>query len=163
MSEENTGVNENQAPEKEELPQWARDQITKANNQAAKYRTEKNEAVEAAKKEVEDSFASKIEELEAAGQKANEEVTASRHEVDRIKAALEAGIATDKVLSFADLLKGENPDELRSHAESLKELFGTNEAPRTSKATDPSQGQGNTHLPLNGDPLLEAVMRKIKN
>lgn len=163
MSEENTGVNANQAPEKEELPQWARDQITKANNQAAKYRTEKNEAVEAAKKEVEDSFASKIEELEAAGQKANDEVTASRHEVDRIKAALEAGIATDKVLSFADLLKGENPDELRSHAESLKELFVTNEAPRASKATDPSQGQGNNHLPLNGDPLLEAVMRKIKN
>lgn len=163
MSEENTGVNENQAPEKEEIPQWARDQITKANNQAAKYRTEKNEAVEAAKKEVEDSFSSKIEELEAAGQKANDEVTASRHEVDRIKAALEAGIATDKVLSFADLLKGENPDELRSHAESLKELFTTEEAPRASKATDPSQGQGNNHLPLNGDPLLEAVMRKIKN
>ena len=57
MAEENT-QNENvtTAEKKTEdvLPQWARDEITKANNQAAKYRTEKNDAVEAAKKEVSD-------------------------------------------------------------------------------------------------------------
>ena len=45
MAEENI-QNENvtTAEKKTEdvLPQWARDEITKANNQAAKYRTEKN-------------------------------------------------------------------------------------------------------------------------
>lgn len=140
------------------LPEWAREKLTKANNEAAKYRTEKNEAVEAAKAEVTASFTSKIEELEAQIAEAKNEGDKSRHEVDRLKVTIESGIAADKALSFADLLKGNNEDELRSHAEELKKLFTTVEEPKsTASATDPSQGQGGNHLPLNGDPLLDAI------
>lgn len=147
---------------KEDLPQWARDQITKANDQAAKYRVEKNDAVEAAKAEVEKDYTARIEELQAKFNESQEAVNSERHEVDKLKAAIEAGIANDKVLDFADLLKGDNPEELKSHADKLKSLFTTDNEHKSEKqdATDPTQGQGNS-LPLNGDPLLNALKSKL--
>lgn len=164
MAENNTqNENETTAEKQTEdvLPQWARDEITKANNQAAKYRTEKNDAVEAAKKEVSDSFSEKISELEAQIEQEKGEAGSARTEVDRIKAALGVGIEQSKVLSFAELLKGDTPDELASHAEELKGLFTTEDSQKsTRKATDPSQGTGNT-TPLNGDPLLNALMSAV--
>lgn len=145
------------------LPDWAREKLTKANNEAAKYRTEKNEAVEKAKQEVTDSFTGKVEALEAQVAERENEIASSRNEKDRIKAAIEAGIANDKIFTFADLLKGETPEELRSHAEELKSLFTVQDdnPKKKTSATDPSQGTGNDHLPLNGDPLLESVMAVI--
>lgn len=147
--------------ENDVLPDWARDQITKANAEAAKYRTEKKEAVEAAKAEVTASFTSKIEELEAQIKAKEEEGVAARYEVDRLKVALEAGIDADKVTKFAGLLKGTTSEEMKSHAEELKELFTNAEQPaKRSPALDPTQGTGNP-LPLNGDPLLAAVMKSV--
>ena len=111
MADTENTENVSKANETEVLPQWARDEITEANKQAAKYRTEKNDAVEAAKQEVADSFQDKIRELEAQVESKEGEVSSTRLEVDRIKATLEAGISADKALSFADLLNGENPEE----------------------------------------------------
>lgn len=145
-----------------ELPEWAREQITKANNEAAKYRVEKNEAVEAAKKEVTDSFTEKIAELEAQIEAEKLETNGSRTEVAKLKAAINAGITADKVETFAGLLKGETEDELRSHAEELKSLFTTDEQPKSVKATDPSQGQGaSSATPLNGDKLLTDILKIV--
>lgn len=143
------------------LPDWAREQISTANAQAAKYRNEKKDAVEAAKAEVENEWSVKYGELEASIAEKDTELSNQRLETDKLKAALEAGISSDKVLSFASLLKGENADELKSHAEEVKALMGDSDLPPANPpATDPTQGQGN-HLPLNGDPLLEAVTRIV--
>ena len=148
----------NETQDQGSLPQWARDQITEANAQAAKYRVEKNDAVEAAKSEVENEWKSKYEALEAQIADKDTEVNSSRTEVAKLKAALEAGIDSDKVVSFAALLQGSTEDELRSHADEVKSLFTTSAAPAGNPpAQDPSQGSGNP-LPLNGDPLLDAVM-----
>lgn len=145
-------------PAKQELPDWAQEKISEANAEAAKYRHEKKDAVEAAKAEVTASFQSKVEELENKLAETNEGATAARHEVDRIKAALGADIEADKVLDFAALLKGETGDELASHAEQLKGLFTSGETtPSKRPATDPSQGNAGKPTPLNGDPLLKAV------
>lgn len=144
------------------LPDWAREKLTKANNQAAKYRTEKKEAVEKAKQEVADSLNEKIEALEAQIAERDSEIETSKHDAAKLRAAIGAGIANDKLFTFADLLKGDDEDELASHAEELKKLFSAEEkkAP-TQSATDPSQGSGGKTLPLNGDPLLESVMAVI--
>lgn len=160
MSEQEV-VNESSEPANEALPDWAREQLTKANREAAKYRTEKNEAVDAAKAEAEAAFRERIEGLEAQIAEKESEGSAARTEVDRIKAALGAGISSSKVVSFAELLRGDSPEELSAHAEELKQLFGTDQKSEEShKATDPSQGSGN-HLPLNGDPLLAAIKGKL--
>lgn len=161
MSNEDTTE---QTTQTDELPEWAREQITKANKQAAKYRTERNEAVEAAKAEVAASFEPKIAELEAQLSEKDSELSSARHEVTRVKVALQAGIDADRTLSFADLLKGDTEDELRSHAEELKELFGSpSQESGTRGAVDPSQGASGSPLPLNGDPLLNRVMQVINH
>lgn len=160
MSEENTTVESTNTTD--DLPQWARDRLTKANNEAAKYRTEKNEAVEKAKAEVTDSFTTKIEELESKLTSQSGETSMARNEVERLKAAINAGVKQEKITAFADLLKGDNEEELAAHAEELKDLFV--EQPENSKqsAIDPSQGRGNQkHTPLNGDPLLQALTSKL--
>lgn len=160
MTEQST---ETQSTEQNDvLPDWAREKLTKANNEAAKYRNEKNDAVEAAKNEVAESYTSKVEALEAQIAERDAEASTARVEVDRLKATIEAGIDHDKVYTFAELLKGDTAEELKSHADQLKELFITEEAPKTkSPATDPSQGSAGKTLPLNGDPLLAAVTKAI--
>lgn len=162
MSEQdvkNSEVDENQT--EDVLPDWAREKLTKANNQAAKYRTEKKEAVEQAKQEAAEEYSSKIEQLEAALQDKDSEIAGGRTEVAKLKAAIAAGVANDKILPFADLLKGDDEEELASHAKELKKLFLTEEEPKKQPATDPSQGSGNDSLPLNGDPLLNSVLAAI--
>ena len=162
---ENPNVNPDASPEQNDvLPDWAREKLSKANAEAAKYRTEKNEAIEAAKAEVASEYQSKIAALEAQIGEAVEAKAGSDSVVEKLKATINAELAADaeKAFAFADLLKGDTPEELSSHAEQLKKLFITEQAPAAKQsATDPSQGQSGKPLPLNGDPLLEAVMSKI--
>lgn len=160
----NETVNENETvePAKNELPDWAQTKIAEANAEAAKYRVEKKDAVEAAKQEVTTEFEAKISALEEQIELEKQEVGNSRTEVQKIKAALSAGVASDKVLSFADLLKGENEEELSTHADEVKKLFATEEVNTKSRATDHSQGSGSgSATPLNGDPLLQKVMSVV--
>lgn len=138
-----------------------RKDLTDANAEAAKYRVEKKDAVEAAKQEAEQSFTSKIQELEEALANQTTEATTSRTEVTKLKVALAAGIATDKVESFASILAGDTPEQLASHADELKKLFTTDDSQKSSTPpTDPTQGIGN-HIPLNGDPLLAKVLATV--
>ncbi len=152
--------NEEKQSEKQELPDWAREAINKANSEAAKYRTEKNSAVEAAKAEVTDSFTSKIKELEAQIEEKSSEASQANLNVERVKAAIKVGISTDKLESFAELLHGSTQEELVAHAEQLKDLFTVAKG-SGSKATDRSQGSGGASGPLNGDPILDAVRNVI--
>lgn len=146
-----------------DLPQWAQDKIAEANAEAAKYRVEKKDAVEAGKAEVEAEWSSKFEALESQIQDKESAIAESRTEVSKLKAALETGIESDKVMTFASLLKGDTEDELKAHADEVKQLFAA-QAPASDPKDpprDPSQGSGNP-LPLNGDPLLNAVMGVLK-
>lgn len=149
----------------EELPEWARDQITKANKEAARYRVERNEAVEAAKKEVSQQYESRVAELEAKLRDEQGFSADARRDVERLRVTIQAGIDSDKALAFSGLLQGENEDELRSHADELKRLFSVEPAGDSSKgaAVDPSQGSSGSPMPLNGDPLLEQVMRVVNH
>lgn len=142
-----------------DLPEWARKQISDANAEAAKYRTEKRDAVEAAKREVEESYEAKVKDLEDSLAAQKDQTIEAQRAVDRLKVALEAGIASDKVTRFAELLDGESEDEMRSKAEELKELFEPVKA-ASQRAVDTTQGRVPS-TPLNGDPLLDAVMRKM--
>lgn len=137
--------------------------VSDANAEAAKYRVEKREAVEAAKAEVAESFNAKIQELEEAAKLQADELVTQRNDAAKLRAAIKADISTDKVLDFAALLQGETEDELVSHAETLKGLFTQGEQPKSkTTATDPTQGSGSKNpLPLNGDPLLAAITKAV--
>lgn len=158
-----TTTNENVTePKKEELPDWAQTKIAEANAEAAKYRVEKKDAVEAAKEEVTTQFEAKIKALEEQIELEKQEVTNARTENQKVRAAIVAGIATDKILTFSDLLKGETEEELSSHAEEVKKLFVSDDNAPNPRATDKSQGAGSGSVtPLNGDPLLQKVLAVV--
>lgn len=163
MSDTDTTPTDNTETD-QELPDWARQKISEANAEAARYRTEKRDAVETAKAEAEQSFQEKMAAADQALADAMAEAGAARLENQKLQAAINALTPDSKVVDFAELLQGESEGELASHAEKLRELFGTQSdtPPTPPKATDPTQGQGGNPLPLNGDPLLRAVMDTLR-
>lgn len=162
MSDQNDTTTENDQNTVDTLPDWAREKLTKANNEAAKYRTEKNEAVQKAVEETTATFQDKVSALEAQLQEKDGEIQSGRTEVEKLRATIQAGIPNDKVFTFADLLKGESEEDFVSHAEELKKLFVQEDnKPKNSPAVDPSQGHTSDTMALNGDPLLRSVMSII--
>lgn len=150
------------------LPQWARDSLKRANDEAAKFRVEKREALEgidaakaAAAEEVRKSLETENGKVLAAkdteiGTLRTELVGAKLGTV-KLRAAIDAGVPIDKLDSFTELLKGEDEAGIRAHAGELVKLFGASQGTiQPDPATDPSQGQSNP-LPLNGDGLLNAL------
>lgn len=137
--------------------------VAEANAEAAKYRVEKKDAVEAAKQEVTESFNARIADLEAELSTKDTDTVSARNDADRLRATIKAGIDTEKALDFAELLKGETEDELVSHAETLKTLFASDNPGASKQApVDPSQGHtGKNVTPLNGDPILQAIERAV--
>ncbi|MBM4592062.1 hypothetical protein GS454_01380 [Rhodococcus hoagii] len=142
------------------LPEWARAAITKANNDAARYRTEKNDAVNAAKALLEPEYEAKLTGAQEAHEETKSQLAAKTVELLKLTTALDLEIPSKSAVKFAALLSGTTEDEIRSHAEEAKALFGG--VSTSDRPTDRSQGSGNTTpLPLNGDPLLDAVKRVV--
>jgi ATPase subunit of ABC transporter with duplicated ATPase domains len=120
------------------VPEWVREKLTKANNEAAKYRTKAKEAAQQAQFEAEEKFSAQIAALTDEKAAAVAELENARLEATKLKAALSVGIPGESASEFADLLKGTNEEEILAHAEKVKELFGASVKP--ARATDPTQG-----------------------
>jgi len=129
----------------DDLPDWARKQLTKANNEAAKYRTRVTELNDKLKG-LEDS-SGKVEDL-------SKQVTDTSAEADTAKLALlklqialsVEGVEAKNASDFAELLQGSTEEDLKAHAEKVKKLFGASRSP----AVDPSLGRGGDVKPNPG-------------
>lgn len=101
------------------LPEWARSKMTKANAEAAKYRTELRTAQEALSK------AKSPEEFDAL------RVALEAKAADATKSALVEKVARKHKLpdELAELLKGETPEELEAHAKVLTKFVAGASAP----------------------------------
>ena len=126
--------------------------------EAAKYRTERNEAVANVKAELQAEFESQLSAKDNEFGELKSQLTAREVELLKLKAILAAGIPTDDVLTVADLVQGSDETTVSESVERVKSLIGKN--PPKDRPIDPSQGSGNT-LPLNGDPLLETIKRIV--
>lgn len=125
-------------PETEdELPQWAREKLTKANNEAAKYRVQAKEAAEKAK--AAEDLTTQFAELSDAKAALAAELESVRMGSVKLQAALSVGIPGESATEFAELLKGDTAEEIQAHAEKVKELFGVK---KSDRAVDPTQGLG---------------------
>lgn len=144
---------------KGDLPDWARQEITDANNEAARYRVEKNDAVAAGKAQVQQEYEAKLADAQTRQDEIQADLDVALVENKKLIAAINQGIPTDAIVDFASLLNGTSDEELSSHAEKVKALFA--KTPRKDPPTDPSQGSGN-HMPLNGDPILDAIKRAVR-
>lgn len=143
MSDDNkTGTEATTTTDNQELPDWARKQISDANAEAAKYRNQRNtieaDTKAAMKAEFDAQFKTLSDEKSAV---AGERDTATS-DLTKLKVALAAGVPGETAVEFAGLLQGKDETELAAHADKLKTMFGT---PGKARAVDPSHGAfGNT-------------------
>lgn len=142
-----------------------REQLKSVREEAAKARVAKREAISNAKTEAQAEFDVKLAEMRKQQDDFGVELNKSKLTNAQLTAALNAVVpeAKNRVVEIASRLIGSTEDELAKDADRVKALFGldTKQPPRTP-VTDPSQGQGNGDaLPLNGDPLLDAMMGVI--
>jgi len=150
-----------QATTVESLPEFAQTMIKDLRGEAAKHRTEKVGAVEAAKAEVTAALTSDFEAKLADAVKATETVQAesdlNKVALSKLKTALGAVDETvlTKAEKFAGLLHGVTEDEIAEQAVQVKELLG--DAWGRTPATDPSP-EGKP-LALNDDDGLLAALK----
>lgn len=117
-----------------ELPEWARDKLTKANNEAATYRVKARDLgteVETLRAQIQTLTSEKTEALDKGGSVALELV--------KLQTALAVGVPGEQATTFAELLKGDSVEEIKASAEKAKALLAGVKPPA---ATDRSQGQG---------------------
>lgn len=81
----------------------------------------------------------------------------SETELRRLRAALGAGVPTEHASDIAGRLRGETDAELEADAKRLVALMRL-DIPELRH--DPAQGKGGS-MPLNGDPILDAVKDKL--
>lgn len=147
-------------PETHPAPEvFSKEYVQELRNEAARYRTQKNEAVEATKVALATEFEAKLAEKDVALTEIQQQLSNAQLELEKLYVALEAKVPSEKVRAFAAILQGSDKDSISESAASAKELFGgLNES---SPAFDPTQGAGGGVLPLNGDPLLNALKKVV--
>lgn len=142
---ENNGDEQNpepdEAPKEDEnaLPDWARNKLTKANNEAASYRTQLREAQAMLAK------AKSPEEFEAAVAEFNERLAETELNAAKATAALKYNLPDTLVAR----LQGSTPEELEADAKALSELVQT--APKNERLRGGLNPAGNTE-PEKYDP-----------
>jgi len=144
------------APQQQET--FSLDYVQGLRQEAAKYRTERNEAVDKAKAEVIGDYEGKLSAKEAAFNELQGQVSERGLELLKLKSVLSEGIPSEDVLEVASLVQGTDEETVSESVKRVKALL--DKAPARERPVDPSQGTGNV-LPLNGDPLLESVKRLV--
>jgi len=138
---------------------FSRDYVEQLRAEAAKYRNEKKDAVEAAKAAVAQEWETKL----AAEQTKVGELTTKLGDAEmalaKLTTAIDLKVPTEKILAFAEIIKGSNEDEIKASANTAMTLFGGFNVP--DPATDPTQGSGSRTIPLNGDPILAAISAAV--
>ncbi|MFF4244312.1 hypothetical protein ACFYY2_07530 [Streptomyces sp. NPDC001822] len=114
--------------QEDELPEWARKELTKVRGEAAGYRTRLRDA-----------------ETKLGSAKTPEEFEAALADVKSQNAALERSLLVTKVASkyelpelLAESLKGSTPEELETHAKALQALLAPKTPESLGGGLDPS-------------------------
>jgi septal ring factor EnvC (AmiA/AmiB activator) len=118
-----------------DLPDWAREEISKANQEAATNRVKLRE-----EKKQREALEEQLAALATEKSSAASSLSSVQSDFDKLVTAIRAEVPHDKVFAFAKTLQGSNEDELSAHAAELKSMFGISQGP--ARAVDRSQGKG---------------------
>lgn len=128
--------------------------------EAAAARVAKKDAVDAAIKEANEKFQQELASKDTAYTELQGELAAARLELEKLYISIDSRVPSDKVRAFASLLNGSDSDSIKESAKAAYELAGGFST--KSPAFDPTQGTGGRDpLPLNGDPILEAIKKAV--
>lgn len=158
MSDNTSETVEAVAQEVPRAETFSLDYVQGLRQEAAKYRTERNEAVANVKAELQSQFEAQLSAKDSEFGELKSALSAREVELLKLKSVLAAGIPADDVLTVADLVQGSDEETVSESVNRVKSLIGKN--PSKDRPVDPSQGSGNT-IPLNGDPLLETIKRMV--
>lgn len=118
------------------LPPEARELVSKANNEAATFRTQLR-----AKTEEHTAALDQISSLSGEKDAATERAIAAEKELLKFRIAVESGVPGAQAAQFAARLQGDDEDALKGDAANLLGLF-TQSSQVQQNATDPTQGHG---------------------
>jgi hypothetical protein len=158
MSEETTTENISVAPEVEKPETFSLDYVQGLRQEAAKYRTEKNDAVAAAKAELAANYDKTLAAKDSDFEELRQHVSARELDLIKLRAALTAGIPSEDVLEVVELVQGDTEESISESVNRVKSLIGKSQT--WDRPVDPSQGSSNS-IPLNGDPLLESLKKIV--
>lgn len=128
--------------------------------EAAAARVAKKDAVDAALKEATEAHAAELASRDTAYTELQNELAAARVELEKLYISIDAGVPSDKVRAFAGILQGSDTESITQSAKTAYELAGGFST--KSPAFDPTQGFGGRDpLPLNGDPILQAIKNAV--
>lgn len=142
---------------------FSRDYVEALRNEAAKYRTEKKDAVEEAqaktRAEVVKEYEPELAERDSKIASLTNDLNTLQVENQKLRAVLGAeGVAAGDVLELVELVQGEDEESISDSVKRVLKFY--NKGGASSDAVDPTQGHGN-HMPLNGDPVLDALKRAV--
>ncbi|AEK07380.1 scaffolding protein [Mycobacterium phage Rockstar] len=142
---------------------FSREYVEGLRQEAAKYRNEKKDAVEAAKTE---TRAEVVREYEATVAAKDTEITDLKSQLDsttleltKLKAVVEAKIPVEDILDVVTLVQGSDEESVSESVNRVKTLL--NKAPASHPAYDHTQGAGGGTPPLNGDPVLRILEQAV--
>lgn len=144
------------------LPQWARDAITKANREAASYRTQVSELKPKAEQfqALEEASKSEAQRLQEAAEAAKRDADEARAEAIRYKAAATHGISADHF----DLLGTGTEDEITARAEKIANLLSAQAATAqtvTPPATRPVEQLRPGATPAGAESEDDVILAKL--
>lgn len=144
------------------LPQWARDAITKANREAANYRTKVNELTPQAEqfKALEEASKSEAQRLAEAAEVAKRDADTARAEAIRYKAAATHGISAD----YFDLLGSGTEEQVSANAEKIATLLAAQAAAAqtvTPPATRPVEQMRPGATPAGSESEDDVILAKL--
>lgn len=128
--------------------------------EAAAARVAKKDAVEAAVNEANAKHQAELATRDTAFTELQNELAEAKIALEKYKVAIDAKVPSEKVSAFVSLLHGSDSESIQASAQAAFELAGGFNS--KSPAFDPTQGSGGRDtLPLNGDPILEAIKKAV--
>ncbi|WP_078344712.1 hypothetical protein [Mycobacteroides chelonae] len=121
-------------PQSADLPEWARKQISDANQEAANYRVQLRNT-----ENDRNALAEQVASLNTEKAQVAAALSERQSDFDKLATAVSALVPDKPIFAFAKTLQGTTSDELTAHAGELQKMFGT----PISAAVDRSQGLGN--------------------
>ena len=162
MSDNESTTPAAEAPEADGQQTFSLEYVKSLRDEAAKHRTAKQAIVDELTAKHDVALNAAKAEAEAKYAELQGEATSKDVSIAKLRAAFELNVPADKLESFLDSVQGSTPDEVQESAKKLSDLVGGFQ-PKSAviPAIDPTQGQGTQHPPLNGNPLLRSIEKKL--
>ena len=134
--------------------------VKELRQEAAAARVAKKDAVDAAVKELQDKHTAELAAKDVAYTELQNQLGQAWIELEKLQTTIDLKVPSDKVAAFVSILQGTDKESIQASAKSAYELAG-GFASKPS-AFDPTQGfGGKKDMPLNGDPILEAIIKAV--